>query len=436
MDNSVDGAVRSRPARPLWRNWDFQLLFVGSLTSVVGSEIAAIAYPLLVLAVTGSPAQAGLVAFAETLAAVLTGIPAGALVDRWNKRAVLVTVDAIRLVAAASIPVTLATDRLTLAQIVVVAAVIGAGRSFFVPARGVAIRRAVPPEQLSTALSQNEARGAAANLVGPAAGGALFGLGRSLPFLADAISFAVSLLCVLGVRTPLGVEPGSQPERRDIRADIAEGFRWIWHRPHFRAMLLYSTAVNLAGGALLLSIIVLARADGASPTQVGLVLTVLGVGSLGGAVVSARLQRLLPQHGLMLLCGGVASVCVPAAALPFGLVWLGATIGVVMLFTPAVSVAINLVLMREVPEGLLGRVTSTLILLISVCAPLGPLAAGLLLEYVGNRPTMLVLGGYLLAITLVAALRPNFRHPEVDDHVDDNSADAANTANTAAPETA
>lgn len=81
----VDGADRAdaEPAtRPLWRNWDFQLLFVGSLTSVVGSEIAAIGYPLLVLAVTGSPAQAGLVAFAETLSAVLAGLPAGALVDR------------------------------------------------------------------------------------------------------------------------------------------------------------------------------------------------------------------------------------------------------------------------------------------------------------------------------------------------------------------
>ncbi|HEY9472527.1 MAG TPA: MFS transporter, partial [Mycobacteriales bacterium] len=152
---------------PLWRNRDFQLLFAGSLTSVVGSEIAAIAYPLLVLAVTGSPAQAGLVAFAETAAAVLVGLPAGALVDRWNKRAVMVTTDGLRLVAAGSIPLALAADRLTLAQIVAVAAVTGAAGSFFYPARMVAVRRTVPPDQLPAALSQNQARVAIGSLVGP-----------------------------------------------------------------------------------------------------------------------------------------------------------------------------------------------------------------------------------------------------------------------------
>lgn len=302
----------------------------------------------------------------------------------------------------------------------------------------VAIRRTVPAAQLSTALSQNEARSATANLVGPAAGGALFGLGRSLPFLVDAVSFGVSLLCVLGIRTPLRVETGTEPGQHSVRADIAEGFRWIWTRRHLRALLLFSTAVNVAGSATLLAVIVLARADGASPTAVGLVLTGAAIGGLAGTVVSARLQRHFPPYRLMLLVGAIASVSVPAMAIPLGVAWIGAMLAVIILFTPAVTVAISLTIMRGVPERLQGRLFAAMILLISGAQPLGPLVAGLSLEYVGNSPTMLLLGGYLLVVTVVAALRPNFRNPDVDRAVaspDDTDGVAGADDDTGSPDT-
>lgn len=228
-ENATESPESSPVARTrsLWRNRDFQLLFVGSLTSVTGSEISAVAYPLLVLAVTGSSARAGLVGFAEAVAAVLAGLPAGALVDRWNKRTVLVVSDLLRLLAVASIPLALAAGRLGTAQIVATAVVVGAGRAFFYPARSVAVRRTVPPEQLPAALSQDQARTAAGGLVGPPLGGALFGLGRALPFVADAVSFGVGMLCVLAVRTPLRVDPVDRPDpssRPSLRAEIREGF--------------------------------------------------------------------------------------------------------------------------------------------------------------------------------------------------------------------
>lgn len=404
-----DRAATGHAPPPLWRNRDFQLLFAGSLTSVVGSEIAAIAYPLLVLAVTGSPARAGLVAFAETAAAVLVGLPAGALVDRWNKRAVMVTCDALRLVAAGSIPLALATNRLSLTQIVAVAAVTGAAGSFFYPARMVAVRRTVSADQLSAALSQNQARVAIGTLIGPSAGGALFGLGRALPFLADAVSFGVSLLSVLAIRTPLRVEPDSGSPRRGLRADITEGLAWIWARRQLRAMLLYATAINLAGGALLLLVIVLARNLGASPSTVGLILTGAAVGSLLGAVASAWLQRHVSPPALMLLVGGVAGVSISAMALPFGVAWIGLTLGTVTVFSPAAIVAINLVIMRDVPERLQGRAMSATDLLLNVGRPLGPLVAGLLLEYAGAQVTAVLLGSYLALCVVVAAANAGFR---------------------------
>jgi MFS family permease len=99
--------------RPLWRNRDFLLLWSGQAISTVGTRISSLAYPLLVLAVTGSPAQAGLVGFAQTLPFLVWYLPAGALVDRWNRKWVMLVADAGRAAALGSVAGALVLDRLT-----------------------------------------------------------------------------------------------------------------------------------------------------------------------------------------------------------------------------------------------------------------------------------------------------------------------------------
>ena len=144
--------------QPLRRNVRFQILWIGSTIGFLGIETADIAYPLAVLALTGSPAEAGLFGVLQTLATLLAGLPAGQVVDRFDRRRILVLAEAVRMLAAASVAMALAQHRLTLVHLLVVAAVLGASLPFGGTARLLLVRAVVPSEQLTAALTQEQVR--------------------------------------------------------------------------------------------------------------------------------------------------------------------------------------------------------------------------------------------------------------------------------------
>ena len=172
---------------PLLHNRDYMLLWSGEILSELGSQSSAVAYPLLILALTGSPAKAGVVGLAKWLPLAVFAIPAGALADRVDRKRIMIACDAIRLVGAASIVVMLAISQPPYLQIIVVAFLDGAlFTASYVCERG-ALRQVVPAEQVQGAIAQNEARGFTAGIAGPPLGGASFRwLGRcrssSTPF--------------------------------------------------------------------------------------------------------------------------------------------------------------------------------------------------------------------------------------------------------------
>src|SRR5919201_2146616 len=123
----LQSASPSRRLGPaLWRNRDFMLLWCGQVVSTVGTRVTNIAFPLLVLAETHSPAKAGIVGFTQTLPYMLFYLPAGALVDRWNRKRIMLAADAGRALALASVAVVLAFGSLSFAQIIAAAFIEGA----------------------------------------------------------------------------------------------------------------------------------------------------------------------------------------------------------------------------------------------------------------------------------------------------------------------
>src|SRR6185312_14123710 len=117
----VGAGRRARRVTPLRKNRDFVLLQAGQMLSTLGSSASQIAYPLLVLALTHSPAKAGVVGFAAFAPYVAFGLLAGVAADRWNRRRVMIGMDAVRVLAMTSIVVALALGSLTFAQIAIVA---------------------------------------------------------------------------------------------------------------------------------------------------------------------------------------------------------------------------------------------------------------------------------------------------------------------------
>src|SRR6266567_2205506 len=167
--------TRTTPARPasLWHNRDFLLLWSGQIVSAIGSQISLIAFPWLILAVTGSPAQAGLIAAIRTLPYIFFGLPAGALIDHWNRKRVMILCDTGRALALGSIPVALVLGRLTIPQLYLVSLIEGTLFTFFSLAETACLARVVPKEQYAAASAQSQFTDSLAWLFGPALGGAL-----------------------------------------------------------------------------------------------------------------------------------------------------------------------------------------------------------------------------------------------------------------------
>ncbi len=214
------------PAVPLWRNRDFTLLWSSQVISTVGTRVTSVAYPLLVLLLTGSPALAGVVGFAQTLPFLLLYLPGGAWVDRWDRRRTMVVCEVGRMVALGSIAVTAVVGgvhAITIAQLAAVAFVEGSLFVLFDLAEGAALPRLVPAGQLPTAVAWNQARTQGADLVGQPLGGLLFAIAPALPFAVDSVSYLVSGGAVAAIRTRLQGERAATADR--LRTRIAQGVR-------------------------------------------------------------------------------------------------------------------------------------------------------------------------------------------------------------------
>src|SRR6266540_6019511 len=287
------------PAAPLRGNRDFVLLQLGQLLSNAGTQTTAIAYPLLVLALTGSAAKAGVVSFARTLPMALLALPAGLAADRWNRKWLMVMADGVRVLAIGSLAATILLRQVAFWAIPLVAFVEGGGAALFSAAQPGALRAVVPARQLPAAAGAQTGRQAAVGLAGPPLGGALFGLARALPFLVDAVSYAFSTISLLAMRTPFQQE--REPDFLSLRSRLAQGFRFVWRQPFLRTCALLFGLTNFIGPGLLLALVVIGTRQGLSGGEVGGLVAAFGLCLLLGSIVSPLVRRVLPVRAVLVL---------------------------------------------------------------------------------------------------------------------------------------
>ena len=396
-------------SEPLRRNRDFMILWITQVVSTVGTRITSVAYPLLVLAITRSPSDAGVVGFAQTLPFLLLYLPAGAYVDRWNRRRMMMLCEAGRAAALGSIAVAVLLGHVSLAQIVVVAFVEGSLFVFFDLGEGAALPHLVTTDQLPAALAQNQARMQGADIVGQPLGGALFSVARAAPFLADAISYLMSLGGLLLIRGPLQQARPAPAAPSRLRAEVAEGLRTVWHQPFLRSAVGLVGGMNFVFNALTLVMIVRAKGFGASPAVIGLMFMFFGVGGLLGAVVAPWVQRRFTPRTVVTAIAWLWSVQMGLLVLMPNPWALGVLSAVGALGGAPFNVMINSEMYRLTPDRLLGRVRSTAKLVAWGSIPFGVLAAGVLIDAVGAGPTFLILAAGMLAIAVAASFAPGMR---------------------------
>jgi predicted MFS family arabinose efflux permease len=285
----------------LLRQRNFRLFWIGETTSEIGNRVAIVALPLLAVTVLRvSTFTVALLTALEFLPWLLIGLPAGAWLDRRASRKVMMVCDAAAALLYLSIPVAAWTGILTLGQVLAVALLTGAVAVFFDTTYQVQLPAIVARHEVTEGNAKLQASSNLAVLGGPSAGGFLVQLaGAATALICNALSFLVSLLCLLRIRTPAGTqdEPGKQAERASSRNrrqtsfghDIYEGIRFVARDPYLRPLTIWAAIVNFGlTGWDALMMVFLVRVVHVRPALIGLLLGAAGVGSVIGSLLARR----------------------------------------------------------------------------------------------------------------------------------------------------
>lgn len=379
----------------LWRNRDFVLLQSGQLLSTFGSGLSGIAYPLLALAVTHSAAKTGYVGAVELAPLVLLSFVAGVWADRFDRRLLMIASDVLGACAVGVLAVAVVTHHASYWLILVVAFADTSASVVFRAGNSGAFKAVVPPAQLADAASVSMARASAVRLSSPPVGAALFGVLRGLPFVIDAISYAFSTGALLLMRTRF-------QEEREVgaRVDLREGLVYFWQMPFLRTTMGMIAASNIAAAGMPVAVIILAHRDGLPSAAIGGLIAVTGVTLLAGSLLSPLLRRVLPMRVVLLSEFWTALVYAAFLVDPSVYV-LTVALAVQAFWFPSTDSAMNAYSYALIPDRLLGRAMAASNTLRALSAPVGPLAAGLLLSHASPRATIAVLA---VPVVVAAAL--------------------------------
>jgi predicted MFS family arabinose efflux permease len=401
-------------APPLRHNRDFMLLWGGQVVSTLGAMTSQVIYPLLILALTDSPAAAGVAGALRFVPYLLFSLPVGALIDRWDRRRVMILSDVGRAMAVGSIPVAMLFDALTLAHIYLVCFVEGSLFCFFNIAEVAALPRVVPRAQLPEATAYNEAGFGVAGIVGPPLGTVLYQvLGRAVPFAGNALSYVVSFVSLAMMRTRFRPEPTAA--KHDLKAEIAEGLGWLWSKPLIRFMALLTGVVNLVGSAYPLVVIVLAKELGAGDAEIGVIFSIGGIGGILGSLVGGRIQRRFSFGQVIVTVIWIAATAFLLIAAAPGFWWIGVFAAAFAFVGPIYNVVQFSYRVALIPDALQGRVNSVFRLLAFGFMPIGASLSGITIEQLGVRAAIVVFAACLFAIAILTTLNRHVREAQAFD---------------------
>lgn len=390
------------PETSLWANHDWSLLWASRAVSGLGSRATDVAYPLLVLALTHSAVQAGAVMTVSELATLAGSLVGGVWVDRVNRRAVILSCEAVRCLTTCALGVLVLQGLASLAVILLAASITGLLAVPSALALSAASVRVIPPERMEESMRLQEARAAGTALAGPALAGVLFSVAAAFPFLADGVSYAATFVAGLRLRVSLALEKTG--ETQSSRAETATaGVRWLASHPTVAATAASLAFFTFVSSGCQVLVIILARRGGTSSAEVGAALAIAAAGGAAGVLVLRRAVASLGRLRTVLLALWLTPLAVAALAITSGWLGLGLFYAIVVALEPAVSVVVFTKLTLATPDALRGRVSSLLHLITSLLAVLAPLTAGALIDACGTTaPVLLAIPGLASALLLTA----------------------------------
>ncbi len=409
---------------PLSRNRNYHVLWGSQLVSELVSQLCLIAFPLTVLAATGSAARMGAVSAAIAAAHMAANVPAGVLVDRFDRKRVMLVCQCARAAVMASLAIALFSGHFSMAHVLVVAVAEGLLGAAFDPAEHAALPQVVPESQLSQAVARNTARRYIATLLGPAGAGFLFAVDRMAPFGVAVVLLVAScvVLCFLRLPRPepeavresvpeSAEESGSsESEREPEKAGLlADGFRWVLGHPVIRPTLVWLMGCELVISALIIIVLAMSGEGDMAPGELGVMMTGFGIGGLLGAAVAGRLHAALPAPAVILgFPWTAAALTLLLALVPTG-VPTGVVLGGIAFLIPTAFTTVMTYQLTVAPDELRGRLSGVVGLFAGGAGAVGPLVGGLLMSGGNSRGSLLICCAALAVVAVGTTLSPNLR---------------------------
>ena len=392
----------------LFRNFDFLRLWTAQGLSVLGSKLSELAIPLIaVTMLDATPVQMGLLLAAENLPFLLIGLPAGVWVDRMRKRPIMVSADVVRALCLLAIPICAYFEMLSLAVLFVVAFGVGFMNVWFDLAYGSYVPALVPRDRLIEANSKLSISLSAAETCGPAVGGVLIQLfGAPATILFNALTFVFSGLLLGGIKRREEAPPPPAPGE-NLRKTIGQGIRFIWNDLLMRALTARLAGWHFVVAAMeALLIIYLTRTLGITPSVIGILFSVAGVGVLIGAALGERIPQWIGTGNTVSLSHLVLAVVALLIPLAQGPKWVQLAMVGFAMFTwgfCAVTYQITNVSLRQAlsPEGMLARVNAATRFASLSIRPVSAIIGGYMGAYLGLRNAIWI----ILCIGLAFAIR-------------------------------
>lgn len=384
----------------------FIKFWIGQTISSFGSQISGLALPVIaVTMLSASEFQMGLLGAANTSAFLIFGLLAGALVDRWIKRRVMIVADLIRMIAIGLIPLLWFAGVLNVYHLIVLGAVISIASVFFDVSYQSYIPILMPREYIGVANSRLELTAQISGVASPGLVGYLLTLIKAPVILIfDAISFLVSAVSLLLIKDREIPKP--KTDRRPINQEIAEGLKFVWNQKLIRAISFTTATSNLfstIGGTLFAIYFFRENYLGFNTAAFGLLTAVGSVGGLLGAATTPKLIKIFGEGPLIVISAitsGLTALLVPLSwfvSREFTLPML--LINTFMIAFTVLTYNITQVTARQrlCPEALLGRMNASIRFMVWGVMPIGALISGSLGEILGVVPTLVIgaVGGLL-----------------------------------------
>jgi len=377
---------------------NFRLFFGGQSISLVGTWITRVATSWLVYRLTGSELLLGVAGFAGQIPTLIITPFAGVLVDRHDRRRILLWTQAGSLVQSALLAVLTFTDIITVKQIIWLQVVLGIINSFDTPARQAFVSEMVEDRRdLPNAIALNSSMVNGTRIIGPSIGGVLIAaFGEGWCFAIDAISYVAVIASIVAMR----VRPRAHHEAAEMHLleELHHGWKYVFHSIPIRSALLLVAIVSTAGTPYtVLMPAIAAQVLHGGPNTLGLLMTGTGVGALLGALYLAQRESVVGLGRIIMWASAVFGIGLVIFSLttslwPAFLVLAIAGCGFMIQLA-----ATNTILQTIVEERLRGRVMSFYTMAFFGTVPIGSLLGGIMADHYGATRTVLVSGIICLA---------------------------------------